>query len=207
MTRSHRAAVGLALAMCALLVLTTGCGHFRRARVAYQRPAPPAPLGTISDSLWNNMESNAEASDFVIYEHEFVYRKTRLNDAGQDHLMQIANRIQNGQDFPVIIERGRTAERENTEYKYPVHLDQELDNKRRAVVVRSLQGLGIENADERVVVAPALVPGAKASEASAAYQQGISNYGYGGFGGGFGGFGGGFGGFGGFGGLGAGGFF
>jgi hypothetical protein len=209
MTRTNRALVGLALALCALSLVTTGCGYFRRARVAYQRPSPPPPLGTISDSLWTNMESNAEASDFIIYEHEFVYRKTRLNDAGQDHLKQLAARIQSGQDMPVMIERGRTAEREDTEYKYPVHLDPDLDNKRRGVVVRSLEALGVENAEERVVVAPALRPGQKASEAAAAYQQGISNYG--GFGGGFGGFGGGFGGFGGFGGgfggFGAGGFF
>ena len=55
--------------------------------------------------------------------------------------------------------------------------------------------MGIEDADDRVVVAPAVATGQRAFEAERAYRQTMQNSN--GFGGGFGGFGGGIGGFGG----------
>lgn len=199
MKRTPRAPA-MALVLLVVVTCTSGCGYFRRARTLYQKPASPATLGTLSDPIFSNMESNAEASDFVVYQHEFVMDGTRLNDAGQDHVKVIAARILNGQDMLVLIERSRTSVKENTEYEYPVHLNPELDMKRREVIVRSLVAMGVGDAEDRVVVSPALTPGYKATEAMNAYQQGLSNQGgWGGFGGGFGG--------GGFGGFGGGGFF
>jgi hypothetical protein len=72
--------------------------------------------------------------------------------------------------------------------------------RRREIVVRSLQAMGIADADDRVLVAPALAPGMKAYEAESAYgatigrQSGNSGFGgffFGGGGSGGGGFGGG----------------
>src|SRR5690606_35338471 len=116
----------LAAGLCVLLVITTGCGHFRRARAFYQKPASPRQLGSLTDPIWSNQESNAEASDFVVYNHEFKYQSAKMNEAGQDHMKQLASRILDGQDMLVMIERSWTASREDTEYQYPVHTDPEL---------------------------------------------------------------------------------
>jgi hypothetical protein len=157
------------------------------------RRQPSAPLGMISDSVWQLQEQNAEASDFVVYQHEFKLNGVRLNTAGEDHLKQISERLLAGQDFPVVIERSMTMAREDTTYKYPVHPDPELDMKRREVVVRCLLALGVQDADARVVVAPAFATGFKGTEATRAYLRGLMSGG--GFGGGMGGgMGGGFGG-------------
>lgn len=161
---------------------------------------PPAPLGAISDGIWQEQETHAEASDFVIHEHEFAGNSARLNPAGEQHVLQIAVRLRDEQaPFPVLVEPSSMSVREADQYGYPIHNDPELDLSRRALIVHSLTELGVQNADERVVVAPALTPGYQQFEAERAYQRGFG--GFGGMGGfGFGGFGTGFGGLGGMGG-------
>jgi hypothetical protein len=167
------------------LLLFGGCAH-----PFYRSPPPPTPLGAISDDIWKNQERNAEASDFVVYEHEFKLHTPILNLGGEDHVKEIALRLAEGCDFPVVIERSMTSPRPDTEYQYPVHPNPQLDLARREVVVRALVAMGIHDADKRVVVAPAFATGMNAAEAAGAYQRG-----FGGFGGGLGGFGGGVGGF------------
>jgi hypothetical protein len=187
----------------------SGCGHLQRVRSAYRTPATPATLGSIVDDVNQRQEANAERSDFVIYQHEFTIDTDQLNDAGMDHVKQIAARLPQHHDFIVIVERSLTSVREDSEFKYPVNRNAKLDMARRDVIVRSLTAMGIEDAENRVVISHALTPGQKAIEAERDYNQGLGGFGaYDGFGGGFGGFGGGFGGFGGgFGGFGGGGFF
>lgn len=170
--------------------ITTGCGtpHF-----FYTEP----PLGSISDDVWRKQEHNAEASDFVLYQHEFKLNEVRLNTGGEDHIKQIADRIANGEIFPVVIERSNSTARPGTDYKFPIHPNPELDMQRRKLVVMALERLGVSGADERVVVAPAFAEGYQSQEALNAYRRGFSTRGGGG--GGFGGGGGG--------GFGGGGFF
>ncbi len=151
------------------------------------------PLGAISDDVWRTQEHNAEASDFVLYQHEFKLNEVRLNNAGEDHVKQIADRIANGDNFPVVIQRSDTTVRPDTEYKLPVHPNPELDMQRRNLIATALTRLGVPDADERVVVAPAFAEGFQSQEAIRAYGRGFSQQGGGGFGGGgFGGGGGGF---------------
>ena len=149
----------------------------------------------------------------------------RLNPDGQDHVRQIARHLiatqlrDNGQNFVphrhVVIERSDTSKKWRTVHHFPVHYNDELDAARRNVVVNALSLLGVANADQIVVVAPAFPEGLNSDEASQAYSRGFNyrgtigggGFGGGGFGGGGfggGGFGGGFGG-GGFGGGGFGG--
>ncbi len=174
--------IRLTTAALGLMLLTLGgCGYWKQFR---RQPEPP--LGTISDDIWQMQEHNAEASDFVVYQHEFKLNGIRLNRAGEDHVKQIAERLLAGQDFPVVVERSMTTPREDTEYQYPVHPNPELDMTRREVIVRALVALGVHDADERVVVAPAFATGYKATEAAGAYIRGFQGYG-GGYGGGFGG--------------------
>lgn len=168
----------------------------------------PAPLGAEIDQMMMQQEMNAEAAKFVVYMHEFELNRVdlqgrehgwRLNDDGEDHVKQIAAQIHNGVSYPVVIERNRTSVKPGTDFEYPVHLDESLDERRRMVVVASLQRMGIADAEDRVVVAPAFSEGYTGPEAARAYNIGINGMqGQGnGFGGGFGagssgGFGGGF---------------
>jgi hypothetical protein len=77
-----------------------------------------------------------------------------------------------------------------------VHNNEELDLQRRQFIVQALSEMGVSNAEDRVVVSPALTPGFESFEGERAYNVGFSR-GFGGGGGGFGGGGGGGGGFGG----------
>lgn len=185
------------------LLSVAGCGHLQTARMLYQPPPPPQPLGAQSDAIWQIQETNAMASDFVIHDHEFTADTVKLNSAGMDHVKAIAARLQCGQDFPVVVERTMTSIDPDSEFQFPVNPNPELDLKRRKVIVASLAAMGVDDAEQRVVVAPAYVPGLKGTESEQSYYQGIQSSG---FGFGFGGGGGGGGGFGNFG-FGGGGFF
>jgi uncharacterized membrane protein YgcG len=199
-----------------LLVPTVGwagepcCGPLKRLRTrisnittahdVYQQPPAPAPLGTITNEYWVRQETNAEAIDFVIYEHEFVDQSFRLNTGGEDHVKQIAYRLKQGAPFPVIVERTMNGIDPDSEYKFPVHPNPELDLARRELIVRVLTAMGVADADSRVVVAPGLAePQYDSRFFTGAGARGIGGgFGVGGgFGGGFGGVGGGFGGVGG----------
>lgn len=178
-----------AIALAALLV--SGCQHKNyQAQIPYDSVAP---LGTISDDIWQKQEENGEASDFVIVESEFVGSTAKLNAAGEDHIKQIAVRLAST-PFPVVIEPSSMSVAEKSEYKYPIHGNDDLDMHRRNVIVKMLQAMNVQDADERVVVAPAFTPGFEGFEAYRAYNNGFRNNGNGGGYGGFGGFGSGFGG-------------
>jgi hypothetical protein len=145
----------------------------------------PTPLGTISDPVWQQQESNAEASDFVIHEHEWQANTVELNKAGQDHVKQIAARV-GSVPFPVLVQQSSMTVDPDTKYGFPVHNNEELDMQRRQLIVQALAQTGISNAEERVVVSPALTPGFESFEAERAYNVGFGGSGWG-FGGGFGG--------------------
>ncbi len=168
------------VACASMMILFAGCGH-------HKQYVAEAPLGTLSDDIWRTQEHNAEASDFVIYQHEFKLNEPRLNTSGEDHVKQIAGRVVAGQDFPVVIERSMTSKGPDSTYQYPVHPNPELDMRRRQLIAIALEKLGVPDAEERVVVAPAFAEGFEAGEAINAYRTGSSSFGSGGFGGGAGG--------------------
>ncbi len=156
----------------------------------------PAPLGTLVDPAFQDMELNAEASDFVIYQHEWNGETTSMNDRGLEHLKRIYERAPSS-PFPILIEPSNMAVDQNTRHQYPVNGNHALDMERRQAIVQALTGMGFAEAEQRVFVAPALTPGFQGFEAENAYYRGFNNYnnfgGFGGFGGLGGGFGGGFG--------------
>jgi len=143
------------------------------------------PLGTLSDPVWQNQEANAEHSDFVVHEHEFVREAEFLNRAGEDHLKQIAARLASGHYAMVLVERTRFSARPDTEYKYPVHTNSDLDMRRRDMVVRCLLAMHIANADALVVIAPDLAPEYRADDRAAIYQDTDTNSWGGNWGGGW----------------------
>lgn len=148
------------------------------------------------------------------YRTEDRFQGFRLTPYGQDHIRQIARYLISTQPQQVdqaytphryvVVERSDTSKHWRTVHRFPVHFNDELDAARRQVVVNALSMLGVTNAEQIVVVAPAFPEGLNAGEASQAYSQGFNyssggqsgggNFGGGGGGFGGGGFGGGFGG-------------
>lgn len=208
---TYRPTTHLVVMACLAATVASGCQGNSKYQF-YQEPPPPPVLGAYVDNPMQIQEENAEASKFVIYDHEFRLAEAEdgkmkgtyyLNEDGEDHVRKIAENLRQGVPYPVIIERSRSSAKPDTTYKYPVHRNAKLDNQRREVIVKSLQAMGIEQADEVVVVAPALTPGLDGFEAERAYRSSTARFGGGQGIGGLGGFGG-FGGLGGFGGFGGG---
>jgi uncharacterized membrane protein YgcG len=180
------------------MVGVAGCHRCIR-KCDYMGDITPHPIGTISDPIWQKLEHNAEASDFVVHEHEFISNTARLNASGEQHVKQIALRFTQRADlpYPVMIEPSSMSPRPGDKYGFAVHNDPALDLNRRQVVVAALQAMGLTDAEQKVVVSPALTPGFMEFQASQAFGRGFG--GQNGMNGGFGG--------GGMGGGGGGGFF
>ncbi len=174
----------------AALLAGTSLGCSRSVTMLGMGDFHPNPLGTYVDPAFQDMEMNAEASDFVIYQHEWTGETASMNDRGLEHLKRILERLPTV-PFSVLVEPSNMAVDPDTRYHYPVNGNHELDMARRKAIVDALVGMGFQEAEERVFVAPALAAGFEGFEAERAYNRGFSLFGNGfGFGG-FGGFGGG----------------
>jgi len=110
--------------------------HYPRGRYAIP---DIIPLGAVSRAHWHMMETNGEASDFVIHRNEFVDNSSELTPYGRDHIAEIAARMPSA-PFPVLVQRSIN------------NADPELDQIRRDVVVRVLTDLGNPDASQRTVV-------------------------------------------------------
>lgn len=151
--------------------------HEQRLGPPYDRPFP---LGQVTDAHWETQQTNAEAADFILYDHEFIGNTPKLTPKGQKHLVQMALRLEHV-PFPIVIEQ-------SPDGKYP-----QLDSQRRQAVIEYLVALGYEKEriENRVVIAPAFVEGLNAVEGEAAYYSTFQGQFYGGAGrryGGHGGF-------------------
>ena len=141
------------------------------------------PLGSTVRAHYHTMETNAEASDFILHRYEFVDNTAELTPAGRDHVVEIAARSRSA-PFPILVERSEN------------NSDPELDARRRNLVAQVLTDFGVPEANQRTVVSPAYGRHANSLEAEVDYSQYIYSRGTGGFGNGSGagGFGGGAGG-------------
>jgi len=128
----------------------------------------PFPLGQVTDSFWETQQTNAEAADFLFYDHEFrMDTRSRqdtaeLTPGGKKHLAQIALRLEHV-PFPVVIEQS------------PNNGRPELDQARRRTIVEQLGRIGLPNAEERVIVANAFPEGYTGIESESSYYNVISN--------------------------------
>jgi hypothetical protein len=163
--------------------------------------AIPPCTGTHVREIMKTQAELAEADDFVIYEHEWLYDPVALCGSirpgpyGSYHLTQIAKRLPTA-PFPVLIQ---------------VNPDDRLNEGRRVVVVQYLKANGIEDAETRVIIGFPQAEPLYGEEAVGTFRQGYiypwvngARGGYGGYGGGAGGYGGIGGGVGGYGGIGGG---
>ena len=147
-----------------------GFGHSRSMAVP-----DVIPLGAISRAHWHTMETNGEASDFVIYRNEFVDNSTQFAPYGRDHIMEIAARMPST-PFPVIVQRSDN------------NSDPELDAARRDLVVRVLTDMGCQDAQQRTVVSQPYNDGINSLEAEQDYGRFRLSRNRGGLGGSGGGF-------------------
>ena len=119
----------------------------------------PFPIGQVTDSFWETQQTNAEAADFIFYDHEFRGNTRRARPPrAKKHLEQVALRLEHV-PFPVVIEES------------PHNARPELDQARRQTIVEQLGRLGVLNVEERVVVANAFPEGYTAQEAEALLLQ------------------------------------
>jgi hypothetical protein len=170
------------------LALVAGCHHHgggddcygngAGGRRSYRGPGAdrPFPLGQVSDSFWETQQTNAEAADFIFYDHEFRGNTAELSPGAKKHLMQVALRLEHV-PFPVVIE-----ESPGTHSDAETARRQALDQARRQTIVEQLARLGASNIEERVIVANALSEGYTAIESEGSYYNVIGSA----FGGGFG---------------------
>lgn len=120
---------------------------------AYDRPFP---VGQNSDSFWETQQTNAEAADFVFYDHEFKGNTAELAPGAKKHLEQVALRLEHV-PFPIVIEQSEHNAR-------PA-----LDEARRRTIIEQLGRMGVTNVEGRVVVANSFAEGFTGVEAERAY--------------------------------------
>ena len=152
----------LALAMGCLLL---GCQSDCRVPKEQQLGPPydrPFPVGQVTDAHWETQQTNAEAADFIFYDHEFEGTTPRLTPAGRKHLWQIALRLDQV-PFPIVIEES------------PGARNPQLDMARCGAVIGELTQLGVAAAESQVVVAAAFPEGLSALEGEAAYYSVLNN--------------------------------
>lgn len=154
----------------------------------------PAPNGSSVEAWFAEHESRAEADDFTIHLNEWYMGGLELGPMGIHRLGMMIRRLADV-PFPIVI---------------APHLDTAYNEKRRLLIVQTLEQQGISDAEQRVAIAYPQAEGLYGEEGLFVYydmfqnRSGYTGFGFGqggrrgGFGGaGFGGFGGNFGGYGG----------
>lgn len=155
------AAAGCACWDCADAQCQDGCGNGRRGGGRNANRAPvdrPMPLGAVTDAFWETQQTNAEAADFIFYDHEFVGDTPQLAPGAKKHLEQVALRLEHV-PFPIVIEQSLYNSRP------------QLDRARRQMVVEQLARLGVQNAEGRVVIANGFAEGVPAVQAEQSYYR------------------------------------
>jgi hypothetical protein len=146
------------------LAAITGCHHSAKSGGSYAGPGAdrPFPVGQVTDSFWETQQTNAEAADFIFYDHEFRGNTAQLSPGAKQHLEQVALRLEHA-PFPVVIEQ-------SLHNAHP-----ELDEARRQTIVEQLARIGVPSAEERVVVANAFPEGYTGIESENSYYNVIGD--------------------------------
>jgi hypothetical protein len=150
-------------------LLAIGCHSYSHAPKEQQLGPPydhPFPVGQVTDAHWETQQTNAEAADFIFYDHEFEGATARLTPGGRKHLLQVALRLEHV-PFPIVIE------------ETPGERAGQLDLARRREVIGQLSQLGVQTADPRVVIGPAFPEGLSAIEGESAYYSTLQSNGFG----------------------------
>jgi hypothetical protein len=134
----------------ALFVLTAASGcQSPRSCNDITPGAIPQPNGTYACQWMHAERARADENNFVVYQYEWSYDGTKLTPNGQDHLACIARRIAQS-PFPVVIE---------------CSLENHVNAVRRAVVLESLAGYGVQIDPNRVILGRSEAEGLYGQEA------------------------------------------
>jgi hypothetical protein len=164
---------------CAGMLALAGCQSCPGP--AYDRPFP---FGQVTDAHWETQETNAEASDFIFYDHEFVGDTAVLTPAAEKHLQQVALRLPHV-PFPVVVEEignssspnlGKLNDTENP--RSDAERRRAIDVERRRAIIERLVMLTQVDPRRiagRVVVASAIAEGISSVEGEAAYYTTLSS--------------------------------
>ena len=157
MTRPATRTLVRTSATVALIGLCGGCGWY----AACREPSVPDvyPLGAVNRAHYDAMQANGEAADFILHLNDFAGSTSELSPGGKDHVLEIAARARSV-PFPIVIER--------SEY----NSSPTLDENRRASIAQVLVDLGIADAPQRTVVAPAYGKGLSGREVEQAGARG-----------------------------------
>ena len=139
--------------LAAGLLVMPGCFRYRSGAIPDRYP-----IGNVMREHFHVMQTNAEASDFVLHLHEFVNDTIELTPDGKDHILEIAARMRSA-PFPVLVERS-----ENNSHP-------ELDAERRYAVASVLGNLGNADADQRTFVSLPYGPGQRSQESEVDYYR------------------------------------
>ena len=146
-----RASLGVSLGL-AVTGLCGGCGWNAAAHTPYCAEA--YPLGTLNQAHYEAMHAKGRAAAFILHQNDFLGSTSELSPAGKDHVLEIVNSARTV-PFPVLIERSDN------------NANPSLDERRRASVAQVLADLGIADAQQRTIVAPAAEKGLSSAEAEA----------------------------------------
>ena len=161
----------------------------------------PGPLGATIQPHLTSMIEGADASDFVVVQHEWVGTTAQLTQNGKDHLVEVARRLLDN-PFPVLIEpvalrfdernfdRYRFADlsrerREAMEIEGAARQEKAADYRarinsaRRREVVRFLTEQNYPYAEQCVFVAYPYSPGISGMEGVRNYTQMLSQQNFG----------------------------
>lgn len=116
------------------------------------------PIGSVMRAHFHQMQTNAEAMDFILYQKDFVLESAELTPDGKDKVLEIAARMRSA-PFPVIVERTWN------------NANPELDAHRRAIVSQVLFDLGNTDANHRTFVSTPYGPGKNGIEAIPEFYQ------------------------------------
>lgn len=116
------------------------------------------PLGSINRAHYHTMETNAEATDFILHRYDFIGSTAELTPSGKDHVLEVAARMRQA-PFPVLIERSLN------------NADPELDEARREIIVRILNDLGNPDANQRTIISQPYTKGLNSNEGVQSYLQ------------------------------------
>ncbi len=151
------------ISVLAMLALGSGCAQHPTLDMGPEHDRP-LPIGAVTDSHWETMQTNAEAADFVFYDHEFSGDTASLAPGAKRHLEQVAMRLEHT-PFPIVIEQSMH------------NASPELDASRRVAIIEHLARMGLPNVAGRVVIAPAFAEGITAVEAQQSYGAVIGGQG------------------------------
>lgn len=145
----------LTMVLC-VVVFAGGCST--RGKYDIPSGAIPQPVGTYVKLHTERMANNAEASDFIMFLHEWTPEHISLGPGGQRHLLQMTARLVSEQ-YSIIIEPSG---------------DAGLDERRRAAIAKHLLENQIPDAENRVLVSVPNAEGIFAEESDRIFKGALN---------------------------------